>query len=113
MSVITDCLVYGHLEITGEMEQVNERLAVIDEVRGQQFREVSFEHAGGVKFFCGEVWAGAFNHLPPSSIVEAIVATPTTRSYRDWDDAIVIMDPYDYDVLVWAKSVKQLREEAA
>lgn len=109
MSMIVDFMVVS--DFLGEdaaMAEVNEILDLIDTERQQQFRKIPVDdHAGGTKVFCQDVWAGAFNHLEPSRIREALCA-------GDWqfpDDVLILEASGDWEIDLHAQSLAHLRME--
>ena len=74
MSYITDVLVYGAKE--DAMENVNAWLQEHDTERHQQLKPLDTRVAGGAKFFCGSVYAAAFNYMPLDLI--ALLKEPET-----------------------------------
>lgn len=107
MSVIVDFMVVS--DFMGEdaaMAKVNEVLDLVDTERHQQFRKIPVDdHAGGTKVFCQDVWAGAFNHLAPSKIREALCV-------GDWHfpDAVLVLEASgDYEIDLHAVSLAELR----
>lgn len=75
MSVICDCLIYTGL---GDSEHAIRAVNADERLRGFGFRKLDTETAGGGKVFCGEVWAGAFNHTMPRDLLDAIAKAPWT-----------------------------------
>jgi hypothetical protein len=76
--------------------------------RGQGFAKLDDEAAGGVKVFCSEVWAAAFNHVVPSDIEDHVAAMPWPRPER----VFLYVNAYDYDIDPYVKSIAQIRAES-
>ena len=108
MSVIVDFMVVS--DFMGEdkaMAEVNRQLDRTDTERHQQFRKIPVDaHAGGTKVFCQDVWAGAFNHLIPETIREALCA----GGWRFPDAVLVLEASGDYEIDLRARSIEELRK---
>jgi hypothetical protein len=70
MSYITEITIIGAK--TRDIEALNAWLADTDEERQQQFRQVSFDRAGGSKFYASDVWAAAFNYGPMEELIRKL-----------------------------------------
>lgn len=103
MSVICDCLIYTGL---GDSEHAIRAVNADERLRGFGFRKLDTETAGGGKVFCGEVWAGAFNHTMPRDLLDAIAKAPWTYP----EETIVVVDAYDYDIPAYSTTVARIRE---
>jgi len=108
MSVIVDFMVVS--DFMGEdraMEEVNRELERLDTERHQQFRKIPVDdHAGGSKVFCQDVWAGAFNHLVPETIRQALCA----GGWKFPDAVLVLEASGDYEIELHATSIEDLRK---
>lgn len=109
MSVIVDAaiLLSGHEH--DAIEAVNARLREEDTARRQQFQKLDVDKAGGSKWFTGEIWAAAFNHLIPHDIEEAVAVAP----WRYPDEVVYWQDAYDYLIPPHAQTVSELRSRVA
>jgi hypothetical protein len=107
MSVICDALLFISKGRQGDIEKVNE--AINDEARGQGFERLDMQGAGGSKFFSGEVWAAAFNHVTPSRVEDAVASV----DWADPEGVVLVLDPYDYNEPVTHRTVNQIRKEIA
>lgn len=107
MSVIIDVAIHCEWE-DAAMREVNKRLSEDDE-RQQQFRRLDSDQAGGTKVFCDEIWAGAFNHLLPETIRNAICEA----QWRVPEHIIVVESSGDYEIDLRARTVTELRAELA
>lgn len=114
MSVIVDFMViseFPHPRILGE---INAKLYELDEERHQQFRPLDTDQAGGTKVFCDTVWAGAFNHLLPEMVREAILSADWSKEFgHDDRDVLVIESSGDYEIDLRARTLGELRASRA
>lgn len=92
MSHIVDALLYLTLEEPRALAVLNRSMERHDEERQQHFHKVEMDPPGS-KVFCGEVWAGAFNHWLSSDIERLVAGAPWKVPER----VILIVDPYDSD----------------
>lgn len=111
MSVIVDFMLVADFPGEGScVEEVNSELWRTDTERHQQFRKIPVDDfAGGSKVFCEDVWAGAFNHLTPETIREAICGA----EWRYPDTVLVLEASGDYEIPLCVHSVKELRDSLA
>lgn len=76
MSWITDAVVLmGFEDEYARLIEVNDKLALLDKERHQGFcaaEDSDMDWAGGNKFFTPRIWAGAFNHINPDWLTEAV-----------------------------------------
>ncbi|MGB7587415.1 MAG: hypothetical protein WBM00_01765 [Solirubrobacterales bacterium] len=107
MSVIAEVVVITAESEPAGFKALNDELVAIDSERSQQFLPIDMTAAGGTKAFCADVWAGAFNHLSPSQIEDAICAAPWEHPER----VVVVINPYDYREDPKTATVTELRKQ--
>jgi hypothetical protein len=105
MSIIANVLLFLSMKDRAAIDKLNEDLTRRDSERHQEFRELATEQAGGLKVFCAELWAGAFNHLPPSTIEDCVARAP----WRYPESIVLVMDAYDYEQDPRSMTVVELR----
>jgi hypothetical protein len=111
MSVIIDFLVIAHLPSPHVLEEINSKLYELDEERHQQFRPLDTDQAGGTKAVGTEVWAGAFNHLLPEEVREAILSADWSGFFGPEElDALIIESSGDYEIDLRARTLQELRK---
>jgi hypothetical protein len=112
MSMICEAvIVVGYGSDNDAMETLNAALAAADTERRQHFRRINMDGAGGTKFFCSDVWAGAFNYLPPSTIERAVA----DAEWAAPEDVVLTIDPSEWeeDVDLRTTTVAALRQRLA
>lgn len=106
MSWITDAVVLmGCEDEQVRLAEVNEKLALLDEGRRQAFGAADnsdMDWAGGSKFFVGTIWAGAFNHINPEWLTEALACA----NWRHPEHVILLVQDegeYEWSIIRPAK----------
>lgn len=87
MSLMTDMIVFAAIGDDDAIERLNAWCATNDG-RGQQFRPLDTDAAGGAKVFCNLVWAMCGNYFPVEKLVEAF----PSFGWRLPDYAVLIID---------------------
>ncbi len=88
MSSITDMVIFAGAMDDEAMARLNAWCAERDTERGQQFRKLDVDAAGGVKVFTSDVWAMAGNYFPYEDLVEAL----PTFGWMYPEDIVLLVD---------------------
>lgn len=98
MSVVSNAVIHMDLDFGSNSAihtAIREKIFTSGRGVEQSFELIDLSGAGGSKDFESDVYAGAFNYVPSSEIVEWFKSLP----WRDYDTATLTIDGNDFWVL--------------